>query len=575
MSEFERLGLRAELVQAVMELGYENPTPIQEGAIPALLERRDVLGQAQTGTGKTAAFALPLLEHLNFADRAPQALVLAPTRELAVQVAEAVFQYGKKLGVRIATIYGGSSYFRQLKRLEEGVHVVVGTPGRVIDLIERGALDLSGVRYLVLDEADEMLKMGFIDDVETILRETPDDRQTALFSATMPSEIRSLAGNYMHDPVHVTIAQKTMTVPSIEQRYYLIDEDSKLGLLARLLETEDIKSALIFTRTKLGAAGLADALLARGFPVESIHGDLSQDVRETVMRRFRNGLVNILVATDVAARGLDIESVTHVINYDIPYDAEDYVHRIGRTGRAGREGLAITLITPRERRLLRVIEQHTKSALVRASIPTAQEVLAKRDALFIARLSDTMSGQDLDAHRALVESMVDDGYDAAEIAAAAIRMARADDLRRPILDVNEPTIRREGDRSTSRDRYSRNGDRRHDRRDHEGGDRPARPPRFNGDGESERRPRVDKTGREAGMVRLLVDAGREHGVGPGDVVGAIAGRAGIPGKAIGAIDIHRTQTFVDVQEMHVERVLSQLKSGAVLRGKEITIRRAD
>ncbi|MDX2162761.1 MAG: DEAD/DEAH box helicase [bacterium] len=574
MSSFERLGLRAELVQAVIELGYENPTPIQEGAIPALLEGRDVLGQAQTGTGKTAAFSLPMLERIDFDLRQPQGLILAPTRELAVQVAEAVIQYGRKMGIRVAAIYGGSSYFKQLKRLEEGVHVVVGTPGRVIDLIERGALVLGGVRYLVLDEADEMLKMGFIDDVERILRETPETRQTALFSATLPSEIRALSNKYLHDPVSVTIAQKTLTVPLIAQKYFLIDEEYKLPLVGRLLETEEIKSALVFTRTKIGAANLADALLARGFPVEAIHGDLSQDVRETVMRRFRSGLVHILVATDVAARGIDIESVSHVINFDIPYDAEDYVHRIGRTGRAGREGSAITLVTPRERRLLRVIEHYTKGTIARAPIPTAEEVLAKRDAAFSATLSDTIAAPDLTREIGLIASMIESGYDVTEVAAAAVRLARRDDLRRPLDEVREPAFRerREGERPNGvRDRYGRSsgGNGRYER-----GDRPARS--YSPEGEDRpRRPRTDKTGREAGMVRLMVDAGRDHGVQPGDVVGAIAGRAGIPGKAIGAIDIHRSETYVDVMEAHVDRVLRQMKQGATLRGKEVTIRRVD
>ncbi|MFN8527896.1 MAG: DEAD/DEAH box helicase [Anaerolineae bacterium] len=579
MSPFERLGLRAEIVQAVIELGYENPTPIQEGAIPALLEKRDVLGQAQTGTGKTAAFALPLLERIDFSVRQPQGLILAPTRELAVQVAEAVIQYGRKMGIRVAAIYGGASYYKQLKRLEEGVHVVVGTPGRVIDLIERGALVLGGVRYLVLDEADEMLKMGFIDDVERILRETPADRQTALFSATLPDEIRSLAQKYLHDPVSVTIAHRTLTVPQIAQSYYLIDEEYKLPLTARLLETEEIKSALIFTRTKIGAATLADALLGRGFPVEAIHGDLSQDVRETVMRRFRNGLVNILVATDVAARGLDIDHVSHVINYDIPYDAEDYVHRIGRTGRAGREGAAITYVTPRERRLLRVIEHYTKSTITRATIPTPAQVLAKRDAAFATKLTAVIADPELGHDVAFIAQLIEAGYDPMEVAAAAVRLARSDDQRRPLDEIHEPLFRerREGDnpreRYGARDRYARHngsghGDRRYDNRR----ERTFSP---NGDEDRPRRSRADKTGREEGMVRLCMNAGREQGVQPGDVVGAIAGRAGIPGKAIGAIDIHRTETYVDVMQDHVERVLRQMRTGATLRGKEITIRRAD
>src|SRR5664279_3537108 len=303
---FETLNLRPELMQAIAELGYENPTPIQERAIPALIAGRDVLGQAQTGTGKTAAFAFPLLEKLDFSRRSVQGLVLAPTRELASQVAEAIFQYGKHIGVRVLAIYGGTSYARQIKRLESGVHIVVGTPGRVIDLINKGALDLSEVRYLVLDDADEMLKMGFIDDVETILKTTPDTRQTALFSATLPTEIRRLAKKYMHDAETVAIEHKTLTVAQTEQRYYVVDDGAKLAAVARLLEVEDISSALIFVRTKLGAAQLADDLLSRGFAVEALHGDMAQDARETVMKRFRRGQISALVATDVAARGLDI-----------------------------------------------------------------------------------------------------------------------------------------------------------------------------------------------------------------------------------------------------------------------------
>ncbi len=580
---FDSLGLRAEIVQAVKDLGYETPTPIQEHAIPALIDGRDVLGQAQTGTGKTAAFALPMLELLDLSQRHPQGLILAPTRELAIQVAEAVFQYGKKMGVRVAPIYGGASYTKQLRRLQEGAHIVVGTPGRVIDLIDRGALVLGGVRYMVLDEADEMLKMGFIDDVERILRETPSERQTALFSATMPDPIRRLAEKYMHDPVNVTIAQKQLTVPQVEQRYYLVDEDSKTAVVARLLETEDINSALIFTRTKLGAAKLAETLLLRGFPVEAIHGDLSQEVRETVMRRYRNGVVNVLVATDVAARGLDIDSVSHVINHDMPYDAEDYVHRIGRTGRAGREGVAITLVTPRERRWLRTIEHFTKREIVRAKLPTADDVRAKRDLAFITKVTETLDLPDLDHERKLVEQIMDAGYDVHEAAAAAIRMARLQERLRPIEDIPDPVMGEIASRNKrsdrSGDRYSRGHDRGDrsrftDRRERPMGDRPMRSRSFDSSDEP-RRPRRDPSEREAGMVRLLIDVGRDDGIGPGDVVGTIAGRAGIPGKAIGAIHIMKRETYVDVMEAHVDRVLKNMGSGAAVRGREVTVRRAD
>src|SRR5690606_1027420 len=515
--------------------------------IPALLDGRDVLGQAQTGTGKTAAFALPMLDRLDLTASGVQGLVLVPTRELAIQVAEAIFQYGRYWNVRVLPIYGGSSYTRQIRRLQEGVHVVVGTPGRVIDLIQREALDLSKVRYLVLDEADEMLKMGFIDDVETILKETPSERQTALFSATLSEPIRRLSSSYMHDPVSVTIARKELTVPQTEQRHYLVTEDSKVAVVARLLEAEDVQSALIFTRTKVGAAQLAETLMGRGFPVEAIHGDLSQEARETVMRRFRKGHVNILVATDVAARGLDIENVSHVINFDMPYDAEDYVHRIGRTGRAGREGVAITLVTPRERRWLKTIEQFTKHQINRAKLPSREEVYAKRDQRFVHQLDETLAQPDLSRELEIVNSLQESGYDLAKVSAAAIRMARALEAQRPIEDIREPREREE---------------------------RPPRPCRFDrGQEAGARFRREDRTAREAGMVRLMMNVGREQGLKPGDVAGAIAGQAGIPGRALGAIDIPRNEPYVDVKEIHVERVLRQMKRSS-LRGKAVTLKRA-
>jgi ATP-dependent RNA helicase DeaD len=542
---FESLGLRPQLVRAVTELGYENPTPIQEGAIPALLGGRDVLGQAQTGTGKTAAFALPMLEKLDLTARGVQGLVLAPTRELAVQVAEAIYQYGRYWGVRVLPIYGGSSYTRQMKRLQEGVHVVVGTPGRVIDLIQRDVLDLSHVHFLVLDEADEMLKMGFIDDVETILKETPEDRQTALFSATLAEPIRRLASKYMHDPVSVTIAKKDLTVPQTEQRYYLVHEESKVAALGRLLEAEDVQSALIFTRTKVGAAQLAETLMGRGFPVEAIHGDLSQEARETVMRRFRRGHINVLVATDVAARGLDIENVSHVINFDMPYDAEDYVHRIGRTGRAGREGIAITLVTPRERRWLKTIEQFTKREIKRAKLPTPEQIYARRDERFTQQLNDVLAQPELEREYAILNNLLQAGYGVEDIAAAAVKLARAGEVQRPIDEIREPREREE---------------------------RPMRA--RDGRGEDIPRIRRERTGREPGMVRLMLNLGRDQGVKPGDVVGAIASEAGIPGRAIGAIDIRRNETYVDVQESHVEKVLREMKRSS-MRGKAVTLTRAE
>ncbi len=542
---FDTLGLRPELVRTVAELGYEQPTPIQAGAIPVLLAGRDVLGQAQTGTGKTAAFTLPMLEILDPVKTGVQSLILAPTRELAIQVAEAVYRYGHQLGVRVLPIYGGQSITRQMKRLERDTQVVVGTPGRMLDLIRRNVLDLSHVRYLVLDEADEMLKMGFIEDVEAILSATPTTRQTALFSATLSTEIRRLAQNYMHDPVPVLIAGESMTVPQMEQRYYLVDEKSKFTALTRLLEVENLNSTLIFTRTRAGAAELAESLVARGYPAEAIHGDLSQDARETVMRRFRKGQLTVLVATDMVARGVDMEGVSHVINFDIPFDPEDYVHRIGRTGRAGRSGIAITLLTPGQTRRLKMIEAFTKHNIHRATLPTVEAVYASRESRFQTHLDVTLS-ENLEDEVRFVQQLIESGYDPVDMAAAAIHMARTVEQQRPVEEIVDVREKRSSDRAPRM-------------RDRERGQ---------SDGGGRRKPEF-----EPGMVRLLLNLGREHGIRPGDVVGAIASEARIPGNAIGAIDIGKHETFVDVKEKHVENVLRSMKQGK-LRGKMMTLTRA-
>jgi ATP-dependent RNA helicase DeaD len=542
---FDQLDLRSELLQAVSELGFEAPTPIQARTIPLLLEGRDVIGQAQTGTGKTAAYALPMLQRIDPRVRAVQGLVLAPTRELALQVAKAMESFSLRMGVSVAAVYGGQAYARQISSIKGGVNVVVGTPGRLIDLIERGVLDLSGVRSLVLDEADEMLKMGFVEAVERILSETPADRQTALFSATMPAPIRRLADRYMRDPEHVTIEAKAMTVAQTEQRYYLVHEDSKLAALSRLIEVEEINSALIFARTKLRTTELAEALLARGFHAEALNGDLSQDVRETVLRRFRNGQLVFLVATDVVARGVDIPSVSHVINFDLPRDPEDYVHRIGRTGRAGREGVALTLVTPREGRWLRTIEDYTRQRITRATLPAAEDVIQRRDERFVDALGTFVDGEPLERELALVEELSQAGYALPEIAAAAIRMARSSEFQRPLEDIRQPQGRDHSERS----------------------DRP----RYN-DGPQGHGGRPSRREAEAGMVRLMIDAGREDGIRPGDIVGAVAGETGISGKSIGAIDIQRGQTFFDVKEQHADQVLRQMGRW-VYRGRQLTMTR--
>lgn len=542
-SSFHELGLLPELVETVNELGYREPTPIQMQAIPALLAGRDVLGQSQTGTGKTAAYTLPMLQRLDYNAAGVQALVMTPTRELAIQVAEAVFRYGHLLGIRVLPIYGGQSYTRQTRRLERGIHLVVGTPGRILDLIRQKALDLSGVHYLVLDEADEMLKMGFIDDVEAILGETDSQtRLTALFSATLPSPIRRLADRYMHDPLPLTIEHKTLTVENIAQRYYLVYEQDKLAALTRLLELEALHNILIFTRTKAGAAELAEALYARGYPAEALHGDLTQAARETVMRRFRGGQITMLVATDVAARGIDIPDVSHVINYDIPMGEEDYVHRIGRTARAGRAGDAITLVTPKERHSLKAIEGYTRQTITRAKLPTPDEIHAHRATLFGRSIINALETEPLEEAYTLLSELVQQGFSAEEVAAATIRLARAQELRRPIEhvhDVHESEAKGARKRSDETPRP-----------------RPAR-----------------RNGMEQGMVRLYLNIGSEKGIRPGDIVYAIASEASIPGKAIGAIEIQREGSFVDVNEEHVETVLRVMGAGKI-RGIPVTLARA-
>lgn len=530
---FNTLGLRPELEQAISELGYEQPTPIQSGAIPLLLDGCDVLGQAQTGTGKTAAFSLPMLQILDFEQPGVQGLILTPTRELAIQVSQAVFRYGQHRNVRVLPVYGGQSYTRQISRLKRDTHIVVGTPGRTLDLIRQGVLDLSGVKFLVLDEADEMLKMGFIEDVEAILSATPSERQTALFSATLSPAIRKLAAKYMHSPQEVTIERKTLTVEETEQRYYVVHEYSKLAALTLLLEVEPIESVLIFARTKIGSGELSEKLMERGYTAEALHGDLTQAARETVLRRFRNGQVSILVATDVVARGVDIPHVSHVINYDIPLDPEDYVHRIGRTGRAGRKGVALTLITPRESRHLHAIEQFTRQKITRATLPERKDVLFQRDVRFVNTLNHLLENETFDDEMELVSGLHNAGYNVFEVAAAIMKMARADEAKRPIEEIKEV---REVVKERSQVR--------------------------------EKRGKFRK--QEAGMTKLKMNIGHVHGVRPGDIVGAIAGEAGIPGSAIGAISIEKKQTFVDVESAHVPNVIKKMRKSK-LRGQPIQL----
>jgi ATP-dependent RNA helicase DeaD len=546
-TEFTSLNLRDEIAQAINELGYSEPTPIQAAIIPIMLNGADVIGQAQTGTGKTAAFAFPILHNFS-PQRYVQALILAPTRELALQVADSMTEYGKHLDVRVLAVYGGQPYGPQISRLNRGVDVVVGTPGRLLDLIERNALNIKHIRTLVLDEADEMLNMGFMEDVEKILAETPVERQTALFSATLPPRIRSLANRFMRDPQPVTIKRETLTLASTEQRYYLVHENEKTNALTRLFEIEPIKSALIFARTRAETATLANELVVRGIPAEAIHGDLDQNARERVLGRFRANQLKVLVATDVAARGLDIDDISHVFNYHLPDDAEVYVHRIGRTGRAGKTGIAITLVAPREKRRLREVEALTKQPIKKMELPSASDIIKHREGQVIETMKIWLGRGRFKRELEMIQELITAGHDPLNIAAAALKIARADEKQRPIAEITEVKARLEPGRNDEGKRSGRSVERR---------ERPET-------GRSARR-RGDSS-HEEGMVRLKLNKGKVEGIRPNDVVGTIAFHANIPGYVIGKIRIEDKFTFVDVPEDVLDQVLKQ--NGNYRIGKE-------
>jgi ATP-dependent RNA helicase DeaD len=557
-TSFSELGLEPQLLQAVERMGFSQPTPIQEAAIPALLSGNDVIGQAQTGTGKTAAFMLPILQRCIPAEKAIQALILAPTRELAKQVAEAGASMGEETPFKILAVYGGQSYTTQKRALERGVDIIAGTPGRLLDLIKQGSLDLSQVRMLILDEADEMLEMGFIDDVELILAKIPGERQFALFSATMPEAIRKLAKRYLNDPQRISVNPQQLTVAETEQRFYRVREENKLAALNRLLEVEEISSSLIFVRTKSRSLELADELVRFGFSADVLNGDLNQSRREQVLNRFRQHTLKFLVATDVAARGLDIDDVTHVINYDFPQDAEDYVHRIGRTGRAGKTGIAITFITPRERSKQNAIIAYTHQPVIDCEIPSAEEVKVKREERLVKKLSEQMVVGVTPAERQLVEHLGELGMNSTEIAVAAIRLMRAGESKVKNVDLNEPE-RKEYHRSDEGKQFGRNNGKRKN---------------FHEDDHANGFSRHSRT-KEQGMVRLWMNLGGQNGIRPGDVVGAIASEVGIPGKAIGEIIILNDHTLVDVSENHVKRVLKESTGKYHLKGKSVMLRLAE
>jgi ATP-dependent RNA helicase DeaD len=550
-AQFSDFNLHPALMQALSELGYTTPTPIQSGMIPLMLTGVDVIGQAQTGTGKTAAFALPILNNYQ-PGKNPQALVLTPTRELALQVAEAMQGYGRHLCVRVLAIYGGQGFVQQIKQLRRGVDIVAGTPGRLLDLLDRKILDLSGIKTVVLDEADEMLKMGFIDDVEAILAKIPATRQTALFSATVPAPIRRLADKYMRAPQSVTIQRNQVTALAIEQRYYLVRQSDKVAALTRILESEGVKRALIFARTRIGTAELATALTRQGFPADTLNGDLTQEARERVLNRFRNNQIQILVATDVAARGLDIDDISHVFNHDLPSEVEVYVHRIGRTGRASKTGIAISLITPAEHAHLRRIEVFTRQKFLRATLPSVEDIMKRRGAHLTEQVTLWLKRGRINRERALVEELVALGHDPLDVAAAALKLARGDEKQRTIA----PVVEVEEMQETPSKRFNREPRRGSYRAERRGV--PSSSDAFSrASSKNAPRNRGGRNSHETGMVRLTLDVGKTHGVGPSDLVGTIAYHADIPGNAIGKIQIENQSSFVDVPERLVPQVMKQ------------------
>ena len=561
---FADLGLSEPVMKAVLKVGYEVPSPIQAAAIPILLAGGDILGMAQTGTGKTAAFALPLLSRIDMKQQDPQILVLAPTRELAIQVAEAFQKYASEIpGFHVLPIYGGQDMSTQLRSLKRGAHVVVGTPGRVMDHLRRGSLNLNNLRALVLDEADEMLRMGFIDDVEWILEHTPKTRQTALFSATMPREIRHVCNNYLNDAKEIKIESSQSTDANIEQVYWMVSGTNKLDALTRILEVEPFDGMIIFVRTKTATVELAEKLEARGYSASALNGDMNQQLRERTIERLKTNKLDIVIATDVAARGIDVERVSHVVNYDIPYDSEAYVHRIGRTGRAGRSGKAILFVAPREKRLLYTIEKATKKPITLMELPSGATVTQHRIEQFTSQISTTLAEQpDLTFFNDLLAEFSNKNEVSPEEIASALAFLLQKE--RP-LQVKFTDVKPERE-SSSRDRAPR--DDRGGREERGARDRNDRGPRDGADRARSDRPREDRAPREdrprrehndENMVRYRIEVGRNHEARPGDIVGAIANEAGISSSNIGHIKLHDEYSTVDLPKGLSGDVLSQLK----------------
>jgi ATP-dependent RNA helicase DeaD len=555
---FADLGLEASVLQALVDVGYESPTPIQAATIPALLSGSDVLGQAQTGTGKTAAFALPLLSRLDLRQRSPQALVLVPTRELAIQVAEAFQKYAVHLpGFHVLPIYGGQSYTPQLNALRRGVHVVVGTPGRIMDHLERATLSLEGIRFVVLDEADEMLQMGFIDAIDAILARTPTMKQVALFSATIAPPIRQISQRHLRSPREITIKGKTGAAASTRQRYWLVSGMHKLDALTRILEVEPFDAMLVFARTKQSTTELAERLSARGFAAAALHGDIQQAQRERTVAQFKAGAIDILVATDVAARGLDVDRISHVLNFDVPHDTESYVHRIGRTGRAGRKGEAILFIAPRERNMLRIIERATRGSIEPMHLPTVEDVNKRRVDQFKQRLGATLASGAAASYRTLIEEFVQEGeVDIVDVAAALAHLAQGD---KPLVLSSKPAAAAVATHELARA---------------QGPPREARALSSRGEAAADRPGHSRKRGRFGPQETYRLAVGRAHGAHAGSIVGAIANEADLDGSQINGVEVCEDHSFVRLPADVPRETLDRLARVRV-RGQELALTRVE
>lgn len=565
---FSELGLSPELQKAIDRIGFEEASPIQSQAIPVLLSGADVVGQSQTGSGKTLAFAVPAIEKADGNLRAPQVLILCPTRELVVQVAEEVARLSFfKRGVRELPVYGGQSYERQFKGLQQGSQIIIGTPGRVMDHLERGSLKLDHLKMIILDEADRMLDMGFIEDIRTVLSKAPAERQTVFFSATLPAPIQGLIKTFTKNPVQVAIAAQALTVPAIEQVYYEVDRRSKVDVLCRLIDIQDIKFGIIFCATKMMVDELVEHLTARGYSADKMHGDMTQALRERVIAKFRKRGLEFLVATDVAARGLDVDDIEVVFNYDLPHDGEDYIHRIGRTGRAGRSGKAITFVAGREIYKMQNIIRFTKAKIKRERVPSLEEVDEKRANLFFESLRETLEKGSFKKQDELVDRLLNLGYAPTDIASALIHLLEAEKpapVKPDKMDRDRPERGDRGDFRGSRD-FGHPRD--------EGGRKPvfkaaARPGPMPGkEWKAAPKPEV----REPGMARIILGAGRDHKIQPGDVVGVIVGMTKIPKEKVGQIKMRAKETLVDVAEEHRELILKKL-GGIDFKGRKLWVK---